>query len=176
MEQLRQEAEWGDKMRPSDPAWIAESHRLGIQIQKLLLQRPPQMLLECMPRNRSTMRYEPHQGISDKTQSMKFLLNMHAGEIRETYGFWQVVQTSLPASDAWYVDQYPVREEALGINTFLKKANEESEHCRRASWGFTLPRFMAEFGEKHTFETIYELFLTLPIMVSKKKCGSKRAA
>ena len=94
--------------------------------------------------------------------------------VLETCGFWSKVQALLPDSKTWYNPQYPKSEDSLGINSFLKGSSEESEHCRRASWGFTLSRLMEKFGEKHTFESIYELLLTLPIMVSKKKRGAVR--
>ena len=172
IERLRQEAEWGVKMRPSDPDWVADSHNAGVEIRKRLLRNPPQVLLERMPRNPSTLRYEQHESTFEKTKFMKYLLNLHDGEVRETYGFWRRIQEPLPNSKTWYNPQYPKDEALLSINRFLKRSNEKSEHFRRESWGFSLPRLMEEFGEKHTFDTVYELFSTLPIMVSKKKRGS----
>ncbi len=73
-------------MRPSDPDWVTDSHNRDVQIKTWLLQNPPQKLLERMPRNRKG-RYEQHQSISDKMQFMKFVLNYHAGEVRETFFF-----------------------------------------------------------------------------------------
>jgi len=131
-----------------------------------------------MPRDPSTWRYKIRRDapISDKMQYMKGLIEKHAGEVRETYGSWEKVWAPLPESRAWYIPQYPESTDVLGMNTFLQRCNDESEHYRRASWGFTLPRLMEKFGEKYTFETIYELFFTLPVMVSKKKRGSNRVA
>ena len=58
MQTLRQEVEWGDKMRPSDPDWVADAHDRCVQINKDLFEQPPPKLLTNMPRNPSTMRYE----------------------------------------------------------------------------------------------------------------------
>ena len=33
IEQLKQEAEWGNKMQPSDPDWVTDSHNRSVQIQ-----------------------------------------------------------------------------------------------------------------------------------------------
>ena len=52
----------------------------------------------------------------------------------------------------WHIPHYPQSEDPVGITTFLKKGNVESQHYRRASWGFTLPRVMEEFVDAHTFE------------------------
>ena len=98
-------------MRPSDPDWVTDARSLSVQIQLRLLQQPPQKLLNSMPGNPATKRYEPHQNMLDKVRFMKFLLNLHAGEVRETYGFWLLVNSSLPESDAWYISQYPESQE-----------------------------------------------------------------
>ena len=103
-------------------------------------------------------------------------MNLHIGEVRETYGFWQEVPAPLPESMAWYHPQYLLSPAPPGVNSFLRQGTQKYEYGRRASWGFTLPRLIQKFGNTHMFETIYELFLTLPIMVSKKKHGSRRVA
>ena len=112
---------------------------------------------------------------AEKKEWMKSLLNLHAGEVRETYGEWKMVPAPLPESWAWYNSQYPEIDDHLAINSFLMRCSEESKHYRRASWGFTLARLMEKFGEKYTMEAIYEFFVALPIMVTKKLRGSKRA-
>ena len=66
-------------------------------------------------------------------QQLKSLSNYHASEVRETFGVWLKVQAPLPKSMTWYIPQYPESEDPLGINTFLVKSNEESEHFRRSN-------------------------------------------
>ena len=68
----------------------------------------------------------------------------------------------------------PKHTDEFANNSVLMMCSEESKHHRRASWGFTLARLMEKFGEKYTMEAIYEFFVALPIMVSKKLRGSKR--
>ena len=102
------------------------------------------------------------------------MLNLHAGEVRETYGEWQMILAPLPESRALYNSQYPEIDDHPAINCFLMRRSEESKHYRRASWGFTLARLMEKFGEKYTMEAIYDFIVTLPIMVGKKSRGSKR--
>ena len=58
IEQLKQEAEWGDKMRPSDPDWLTDSHNRALQTRKQLRDQPPPMLLSRMPRNPATWHIE----------------------------------------------------------------------------------------------------------------------
>ena len=38
VEKLRQQA-WGDRMRPSDPDWLSDSHNSGIRIKRVLFQK-----------------------------------------------------------------------------------------------------------------------------------------
>ena len=180
IEKLKREAEWCDKMRPFDPEWVADVHGRAIQIQNQLLQQLPQFLpqrlFERMPRNPCTMRYEQQHCIDDKKMYMKRLLNLHTGEVLETWGHWENVPAPLPESKAWYHAQYSESKEPFAISAFLVADNHACEHFRRISWGFTLARLMDKFGEVYTFETIYEVFVTLPIMVGKKKRGSHRTA
>ena len=106
---LRQDAKWGEKMRPTDPDWVADSHNRAVQIQKQLLGQPPQMLMNKMPRNPETWHVEVGMDGNDaeKKNLMKLLLNCHVGEVRETYGYWHLVLAQLPESGAWYSSQYP---------------------------------------------------------------------
>ena len=78
--------------------------------------------------------------IDDKQKWMKALMNLHIGEVRETWGEWHLVSRPLPQrrlDSPWYHPQ-------IQDNAFLAPCNEKSKHWCRTSWGRTLPSLMKQ--------------------------------
>ena len=62
IERLKQEAEWGEKMRPSGPDWVIDSRSGAVQIQKQLLGEPPHMTMTT-PQRVVIDRRCPHRSV-----------------------------------------------------------------------------------------------------------------
>ena len=73
------------------------------------------MLMNKMPRNPATWRVEVDMDGNDAERKkwMKFWLSCHAGEMRETDGYWHLVLAQLPESGAWYGSQYQKTQTGL---------------------------------------------------------------
>ena len=163
----------GDKARPSDPDWMSETHNRAVTIFRWLKKAPETMpkLFGQFPKNPVSKLYEQAYYTHEKIQIVKNLFELHNGEIREAYGWWQKSDGPVPKSWSWYNSQY-ARGDRRDVNFFLSYgANDsEDEHWERRSWGFSLMRLFELYGERFSAEAIYEFYITLPIMV--KNLGS----
>ena len=60
-------------------------------------------------------------------------------------------------------------------NAFLYPGEHENEHYQKRAWCFSLARLCEKYRNTLPAEVIYEFWLTLPIVVSRKGRGSRRA-
>ena len=111
-------------------------------------------------------------------------MSIQKGELREVYGEWVNVQKTLPEKDAittttWYHYQVCTTthgEDEKAVNAFLRHASPGSasgpQHERRRSWVVSLPGLFNLLYATHTAEVIYETYISLPMMLTKKRTAS----
>lgn len=131
-----------------------------------------EMLFTKMPRDPDNKRYRAMHDIHDKVQFLTGLFERHQGEIREVCGYWNRVATALPNkgdSPAWYTLQYSEGTHFDSVNAFLRRGRQSDEHFVKRSWVSSLPHLVKVFGATFSAESIYEMYIALEVVVTKKK-------
>ena len=168
-------------LRKADGLGLKDAATRNLDKQRSILREPDRFraLLQEMPRGEpSDLPY-----VEEALKTIKSLLNVHRGELREWFGGWEVVYAPLPDKHdnpgMWH-DQFfpPDAADPGAISTVLSKPASGGGHLVRVAIVIGLADLFFDYGQVNSAAELYELWEKLrvfahrrPDTISRKNAG-----
>ena len=114
-------------------------------------------------------------GVEAALKTMKCLLNLHRGELREWHGWWEAVDAPLPEKHdkpgMWHDQFFPPHAADPGaISTVLcdMPASGGNGHSVRVAIVFGLADLFFDHGQAHSAAELYHLYNQLRVFASRR--------
>ena len=140
-------------------------------------------VLEGADRSHALLQEMPHGeppatgGVEAALKTIKCLLNLHRGELREWHGWWEAVDAPLPEKHdkpgMWHHQFFPPLESGA-IPTVLSKPasggkpGDTGGHSVRVAIVFGLADLFFDYGQAHSAAELYRLYNELRIFAHRR--------
>ena len=120
-----------------------------------------------------------HWRVDAALKTIKCLLNLHRGELREWHGWWEAVDAPLPEKHdkpgMWH-DQFfpPPAEDPGAISTVLSKPasggkpGDTGGHSVRVAIVFGLADLFFDYGQAHSAAELYQFYTQLRVFAYRR--------
>ena len=158
-------------LREADGLGLKDAATRNLDKQRSILREPDRFraLLQEMPRGEpSDLPY-----VEEALKTIKGLLNVHRGELREWFGGWEVVYAPLPDKHdnpgMWH-DQFfpPDAADPGAISTVLSKPASGGGHLVRVAIVIGLADLFFDYGQVNSAAELYELWEKLRVFAHRR--------